>query len=140
MNTFYLEILSLERKFYTGECLSIMLPISDGMVGIMANHSPMAAAIPDGEITFTKPDGENVTCVVTNGMADVGNNRVRLLCETAIFPDEINEDEERRQANEAVIEMKKQQSHKDYILWKLSFNKSITRLRIKNKENKINPL
>ena len=42
---FQLEILTPERAFYRGECISVIVPVSDGMLGIMANHTPMTAAI-----------------------------------------------------------------------------------------------
>ena len=44
---FQLEILTPERAFYRGECISVIVPVSDGMLGIMANHTPMTAAITD---------------------------------------------------------------------------------------------
>ena len=46
---FHLEILSPERTFYNGDCVTLMVPISDGMLGIMAGHTPLTAAIVDGE-------------------------------------------------------------------------------------------
>lgn len=52
---FQLEILTPERAFYRGECISVIVPVSDGMLGIMANHTPMTAAITDGEVVFTLP-------------------------------------------------------------------------------------
>lgn len=140
MDTFYLEILSPERVFYKGECHSLVIPISDGMIGIMAHHTPLTAAIPDGEISFTKPDGERVICAVTRGMADVNDNRVRVLCESALTPDEIDTEAERREAETAKNELKKKQSHKDYLLWQFSFNKAVNRLKVIEKDFKINLL
>ena len=49
MDTFHLEILSPETPFYKGDCLSLVLPISDGMIGIMAHHPAMTAVIGDEE-------------------------------------------------------------------------------------------
>ena len=53
MTTFHLEILSPERTFYNGDCISLVVPISDGMLGVQANHTPLTAAISDGEAVFT---------------------------------------------------------------------------------------
>ena len=36
LKPFHLEILSPERSFYRGDCLSLVVPISDGMLGIQA--------------------------------------------------------------------------------------------------------
>lgn len=138
MNTFYLEILSPKRAFYKGECRSLSMPISDGMLGIMANHSPLTAAIMDGEVHFTKPDGEDVVCAVTRGMADVSDNRVRILCESALAPDEIDERAERKSMEEALNELKKKQSRRDYLIWELSFKQAANRLKVKRKDSQPN--
>ena len=136
MKTFYLEILSPERTFYEGECLSLTVPISDGIIGIMADHTPLTAAINDGEITFLKPNNEQINCAVMRGMIHVTDNKAQVLCEAVLSPEEIDEEEEKRNADEAAFAMKKQQSKKDFIMWQLSFNKSVNRLKIKNKESK----
>ena len=60
MKTFRLEILSPDRAFYRGDSVSLIIPISDGMMGIMAGHTPLTAAIVDGAVIFEKPDGERV--------------------------------------------------------------------------------
>ena len=36
----------------------------------MANHTPMTAAITDGEVVFTLPDGSKTPCAVTQGMIE----------------------------------------------------------------------
>ena len=131
MNTFHLEILSPERQFYRGECLSLVIPISDGLIGIMANHSPLTAAIQDGELTFTKPSGEKTVCAVTNGMVDVSDNVVKVLCESVILPEEIDEEKERRSKDEALLQLKNKQGHKDYVLSKLALAKAVNNLRVK---------
>lgn len=138
MDTFFLEILSPERTFYEGECLSLSVPITDGMLGIMAHHTPLTAAIEDGEISFTKPDGEKVFCVVQRGMVDFNDNEAKLLCESVLYRDEIDEAKELEAVEEARLELKKQQGEKDYKLWQLSLNKSINRLKVKTKNKDIN--
>ncbi len=138
MDTFFLEILSPERTFYAGECSSVVLPISDGMLGIMAHHAPLAAALQDGEIIFTKPDGEKVNCVVAKGIANVTDNHVSILCKSAIRPDEIDEEAERILAEEAKLKLKAEQSRKEYLLWQLSFNQALNRLKVKNKQTGVN--
>ncbi len=81
MEIFHLEILSPERPFYKGDCISLVVPVTDGMMGIMANHEPMTAAILDGELQFTLPDGEVKVCVVSRGTLDISNHDARILCD-----------------------------------------------------------
>lgn len=138
METFYLEILSPTRTFYSGECVSLSMPISDGMIGIMAHHTPLCAAITDGEVDFTLPSGEEVACAVTRGMVDFTDNRAQILCESAIYIDEIDEDKEARLLEAAKLELSKNQSEKEYMLWQLFLNEAVSHLRIKNKQKDIN--
>lgn len=128
---FQLEILTPERAFYIGESSSLIVPVSDGMLGIMANHTPMTAAIVDGEVVFTLPDGKKVPCAVTRGMIDVSGNRVRLLCESALHPDEINAEAERKQAEAAALKLREKLGHRDYVLSKLTFARATNHLRVK---------
>lgn len=128
---FQLEILTPERAFYRGECISVIVPVSDGMLGIMANHTPMTAAITDGEVVFTLPDGSKIPCAVTQGMIDVSAARVRVLCDSALHPDEINAEAERKQAEAAALKLREKLGHRDYVLLKLAFVKATNHLRVK---------
>ena len=64
MNTFPLKILDVESPFYEGECVSLVIPTSDGQYGIQAGHSNMVVAVVPGEIRYTKPDGETNRAVL----------------------------------------------------------------------------
>ena len=101
------------------------------MLGIMANHTPMTAAITDGEVVFTLPDGSKIPCAVTQGMIDVSAARVRVLCDSALHPDEINAEAERKQAEAAALKLREKLGHRDYVLSKLTFAKATNHLRVK---------
>ena len=131
MKTFHLEILSPDRAFYIGECSSLTVPLNDGLYGVMADHTPLTAAIEPGEITFEKPDGERVVCAVSQGMMNVDSKNVRVLCESALHPDEIDEEEQRREAAIAAEDMKGKQSYKEYMLSQLIFARAVNNLRVK---------
>ncbi len=133
MNKFYLEILTPERIFYRGDCLSLIVPITDGMLGIQAHREPITASVTAGEAYYTKPDGEKILFSISGGMIDVDKNRVSLLCEYALLPQEIDEEKERREAEAARSELAKKQSERDYKLSQLLLNNAINNLKIKQK-------
>ena len=133
MNSFYLEILTPERIFYGGDCLSLILPITDGMLGIQANREPITASVTAGEAYYTRPDGEKILFSISGGMIDMDHNRASLLCEYALLPEEIDVDKERREAEEALSELAKQQSEREYKLHKLMLNNAINNLKVKQK-------
>ena len=134
MKTFHLDIFTPEGVFYSGDCVSLIIPITDGMLGIMANRAPITASVTFGEAYYTKPDGEKILFSVSRGMVDVLNNTVKLLCDQALLPEQIDEDEERLKAQKARSEFLKKQSRKDYLLSKLMLANAVNNLRVKNKK------
>ena len=133
MTPFHLEILSPERDFYTGDCISLVVPISDGMLGIMAHRAPLTAAIADGEVIFTLPDGTRRICAVADGMIDVSSTDARILCESALAPEEIDAEEERRAMEEARLALAERMAYKDYMLSQLAFARAFNNLRVKRR-------
>lgn len=133
MNTFQLEILTPERVFYRGECASLIVPITDGMLGVMANREPITASVTCGEAYYTPPGGERILFSVSGGMIDVENNTVKLLCDSALLPEEIDEDRERQKAEAARSELGKKQSKRDYLLTQLLLSDAVNNLKIKQK-------
>ena len=138
MTVFHLEILSPERTFYNGDCVSLVVPISNGMFGIQAHHAPVTAAIVDGEVTFTLPDGSRRVCAVSGGMVDVSDNDARILCESALAPEEIDEALEKRALDEARLALSEHMAYKDYMLSQLAFARAFNKLRVKQRSGGAN--
>ena len=133
MTFFSLEILTPERVFYRGKCTSLTVPITDGMLGIMANREPVTASLTRGEATFIKPDNEKVLFSISSGMLDVQDNTVTLLCDYALLPDEIDQEKEEEQLRIARKSLAQKQSRRDYLLSKVILNNAISNLKIKQK-------
>lgn len=135
MKAFNLEILTPERVFYRGECVSLIVPITDGMLGIMAGREPITASLTNGEAYYTRPDGEKILFSISGGMIDVDSNTVKVLCEYALLPEEIDEEHERLDAENARSELRKEQSKRDYALSKLMLSNAINNIKVKQKKS-----
>ena len=101
----------------------------------MAHCEPITASITCGEAYYTKPEGEKVLFSVSGGMIDVVNNTVHLLCDSALLPEEIDEEKERLEAENARAELNQKQGRRDYLLSKLMLSNAINNLKIKSKTN-----
>ena len=135
MESFHLEILSPERPFYKGDCVSLVVPVSDGMMGVMAHHEPLTAAILDGEMNFTLPDGTKKTCIVTRGMLDISKNDARILCDSALAPDEVDEALERQARTDAMIAEQEKEGLRDYRRTQLAFARAVNTLKNRQSKN-----
>ena len=89
-NTFYLEIITPERIFFSGQALSLILPALDGQHGVMAGHEPMVTAVESGVLKYRSEDGQWHRAAVSRGFAEVMPEYAILLVSTAEHPAEID--------------------------------------------------
>jgi len=132
MNSFTLEILAAEKPFFEGECISLVIPTTQGQYGIQAMHSNHIAAIVPGVLKITTPDGEVSIAAVSEGLVKVENNHVLILVDTAEHPEEIDANRARRSAEMAKEAILQKKSIQDYYLAQAKMARALSRLKVKN--------
>ena len=70
-NTFYLEIITPDRQFYTGPATNLTMPALDGEYGVQPGHEPVVTALRPGTVRF-QADGTPHE-VLTNSTVRVPN-------------------------------------------------------------------
>ncbi|MBO4783373.1 MAG: ATP synthase F1 subunit epsilon [Lachnospiraceae bacterium] len=133
MNSFTLHILAAERNFYEGECESLVVPITDGSYGIMANHKNMVAAIVPGIMEYSIPEGERVVVCVSQGILIVADNDVKVLVDTVETPEEIDENRAKAAAEQAKEAMLQKKSIQEYKSAQMRIAREMNRLKLKNR-------
>ena len=88
--TFTLHIRSADRDFYEGPCAALSLRVSDGELGLLANHSPIAAAVLPGPLSYRTPEGETVRVAAGGGIVRFVNNDALVLLDSVETPEEID--------------------------------------------------
>ena len=78
----HLEIITPDKKVYSGEVEAIKLPGVDGSFGILNNHAPIIATLKKGtvKVTDTKKIVENFE--INGGVVEVLNNKIIVLAES----------------------------------------------------------
>ena len=130
MNTFELHILAAERSFYEGPCESLIVPTTEGMYGIQANHLNMVAGIIPGELTYRVPGGTDEHASCSRGMVKVEDNVVTLLVDTAERPDEIDVNRAERAAAEAKEALLQKKSRQEYLKAQMELARATSRLKV----------
>ena len=74
------DIISAERILYSDEADAIIVPGSEGYLGILPHHAPLMTAIKEGDITIRK-DGVETNLTVTGGFMEVMDNTVTVLAD-----------------------------------------------------------
>ena len=84
------DIVSQDRMVFSGEAEMVLLPASEGVMGILPNHSPVLTTFNFGIITvITKKDRNYFT--VAGGVAEVLPNLITVLADAAENVDELDE-------------------------------------------------
>lgn len=76
------ELITPEKSIYSGEASSVNMPAIDGMVEVLDRHAPMIAALKKGRVKIKSKAGDKLIDI-TGGFAEVLNNKVIILAESA---------------------------------------------------------
>ena len=109
MSSIEVELVSAERRVWSGDASFVLARTTEGEIGILPHHAPLLGILVNGVVTIRVMDGSVVTAAVHGGFLSVANNRVSILAEVAELASEIDLDRVRealsRLASEAVDEM-----------------------------------
>ena len=76
-----LEILTPEKKLYSGEVYGIQLPGITGLFEVLDQHAPLVSALGKGNVKILKSNNEMYS--IQSGFVEVLNNKVTVLVEGA---------------------------------------------------------
>ena len=98
MSTIKCDVVAQNKVLFSGELHSVMVPGSEGELGIMANHEPFVTALHDGVIwARTKPEGgTTLSAAIMGGYVQCLGERVIVLCDKTREIKRINEDKIRK--------------------------------------------
>ena len=85
----HLNVVTRERKIIDTEVDEVILPASDGEIGVLPGHTPLLATLRIGQLRYRT--GTRVErLVISWGFAEVLPDRVIVLAEKGFLPTEID--------------------------------------------------
>jgi F-type H+-transporting ATPase subunit epsilon len=79
-----LEILTPEKKIYSGEVYGVQLPGITGLFEVLDRHAPLVSALKEGRVKVLKDKQTTLAIVdIHGGFVEVLNNRATVLAEGA---------------------------------------------------------
>ncbi len=76
-----LEIITPDKKLFTGEIKSVSLPGLDGSFGVLNKHAAMISALKKGRIKVIDAQQQTQTFDINGGVAEVFQNKIIVLAE-----------------------------------------------------------
>ena len=114
MNTFFLKVIASDKVFFSGKAEMVNIPTLDGEKVFLAHHENIVIAIEMGDLKFRTEDGETHHAVVGKGFAQVINNRVTVLVDSAERPEDIDKIRAEEALERAKEQMRQKQSIQEY--------------------------
>ena len=130
MSTFSLKIIASDKVFFDGEATVIILPAMDGEKAILANHENMAIAVNVGVMKLKLEDNTWIQAVVGRGFAEIIDNVVTILVDTAERPEDIDAARAREALDRAEEQLRQKQSVQEYQHTQASLARAMNRLKV----------
>jgi F-type H+-transporting ATPase subunit epsilon len=129
-----LEIVTPEKRAYSGGARMVVVPGAEGELGILPDHMPLMTQILPGEVQVTTESGEELFLAVGEGFVEVTPDRVSVLTDMAIEEAEIDE----KAVSEAIARAEKELQDKalageELATVQASLFKSLAQLRVKRR-------
>ncbi len=77
------EILTPEKKLYSGDVYGVQLPGITGLFEILEKHAPLVSALGKGNVKILKDKNSFENYIIESGFVEVLNNKVTVLVEGA---------------------------------------------------------
>lgn len=84
------EVLTPEGEVFNGEVRQVSTRTAVGELGILANHTPLLAALRPAELRLHISDSETKRYAQAHGWLQVFGNHAKLLVEEALAPEDLD--------------------------------------------------
>jgi F-type H+-transporting ATPase subunit epsilon len=99
-----LEIVSPEKLLLSRDVEMVVIPASEGDMGVLPNHSPMIVLLRGGMISIYEGGRVADRLFVSGGFAEITPERCTVLADEAVPTGELSRDEGERRLAEATAE------------------------------------
>ena len=79
-----LEILTPEKKIFSGEVFGVQLPGITGLFEVLDKHAPLVSALKNGKLKILKDKSTTNSYTIQSGFVEVINNKTTVLVEGAV--------------------------------------------------------
>ena len=77
----FLEIVTPDKKVFSGKIKLIQVPGSKGQFEVLRNHASIISTLSEGKIKVVSQEGEKTFFDIQGGVIEVKNNNVVVLAE-----------------------------------------------------------
>ncbi len=126
---FTFEIVTPHKVVFSAPVLSVQAPGVAGYFGVLANHAPFLTALRIGAIHVATDKGDK-TFATSGGFAEVLNNKMTVLAESAEAGSEIDVERAKQARDRALQRLKEKHADLDLDRARLALQRALNRLAV----------
>lgn len=100
--SFQLSVVTPERAVLECEARSVIFPAHDGQTGILTNRAPLLCQLGVGPLKVDEAGGSSHVLVIDGGFAQMVENRLTILTESAKEASDVDREAAQRALKEAM--------------------------------------
>jgi F-type H+-transporting ATPase subunit epsilon len=127
-----LEITTPEEKSYSEDVDFVVLPGSEGELGVYPNHVPLLTALKPGELRVLK-GGKETVMAVGEGFVEITGSAVSVLTDMAMQAAQIDESAAEKAVERARAAMKGDLGKEGVASVQASLSKALAQLHVKRR-------
>ena len=131
-----LEIISPEKKVYTGKIISVTIPGTKGNFQVLYNHAPLISTFETGIIKFELTDKTIRVFSTSGGSVEVLDNKVLILSDTIEAVEDINVERAKKSKERAEDRLSKRGGIVDVDRARASLARALNRIKVSEKYSK----
>jgi F-type H+-transporting ATPase subunit epsilon len=125
----HLEIVTPEKRAFTGDVDEVIVPGSEGELGILPHHAPLISTLGHGVLRL-KRGGQEEEFAIFGGFLQVRPDRVVVLAETADLASDIDLERAERARREAERVLEGAREPADLEIARSALQRALIRIRL----------
>ena len=134
MATLKLEIVTPEEKIYSEDVDMVVLPGSEGELGVYPKHVPVLTTLKPGELRVLK-DGRETSMAVGEGFVEIKADAVSVLTDMALEAEKIDVAAAEAAVERAQAAMKEDLGKEEVAAIQASLQKALAQLHVKRRRH-----
>jgi F-type H+-transporting ATPase subunit epsilon len=132
MATLRLEIVTPESTTYSEDVEMVVLPGSEGELGVYPKHVPLLTTVKPGELRIFK-DGRATSLAIGEGFVEITGEAVSVLTDMALESEKIDEAAAEAAVARAQAAMKEDHGAEEVAAIQASMQKALAQLHVKRR-------
>ena len=134
MATLRLEIVTPEATTYSEDVEMVVLPGSEGELGVYPKHVPLLTTVKPGELRIFK-DGRTTSLAIGEGFVEITGEAVSVLTDMALESEKIDISAAEAAVERAKAAMKEDQTPEQVAAIQASLQKALAQLHVKRRRH-----